>query len=357
MKFKTGDKVSFLNEKRDGVITRIMGNKMVMVAIEDGFEIPVIESDLVLTTFIPEEEPEPLYDDESENESEEFPERTVLYKPGKSAFRQGLYLSFVPENENSVAGKNTYVYLINHTIFDVLFSYALPLENQFVCADFDRIDTESALLLRSISSDEFDNWKGFSFQSIFFIKDSTQQQPPLQTEIKIHPVKFYKEENYTLNDLIQKNALTVSLNSKKPESSDTWTEDQWKNTKVEKHSGLKIVGHIKHLNVKSEFPEKHLVDKDTAEVDLHIEELTEDFSAKSNHELLQIQMNYFTRMLDLAVTSGIKKIVFIHGIGSGHLKSSICEKIQNDYPYLKIQDAQFSKYGRGASEVIIQKAG
>lgn len=353
MKFKTGDKVSFLNEKRDGVITRIIGNKMVMVAIEDGFEIPVIESDLVLATFIPTEEQEPLAEMETEESEEEFPDRLDLYKPAKSSLKQGLYLAFVPEDEKNIANKKTYIYLINHTIFDVLFSYALPEENQYICKDFDRIDSESALLLKSIGSSEFELWKGFSLQSIFFIKDSSQQESPLQAEIKIHPVKFYKEENYTLNDLIQKSALTVSISQKSTEKPEKWNEDQWENSKVEKHGGPKIVGHIKHLNIKTEFPQKHLIDKENAEVDLHIEELTNNFSSKSNHELLMIQMNYFSRMLDLAITSGIKKIVFIHGVGNGYLKSSIYEKIQNDYPYLKIQDASFSKYGRGASEVLI----
>ena len=47
MDLKPGDKVSFLNEKRDGIVKKMLNNKMVLVEIEDGFDIPVAINDLV----------------------------------------------------------------------------------------------------------------------------------------------------------------------------------------------------------------------------------------------------------------------------------------------------------------------
>ena len=46
--FNIGDKVNFLSSVGGGVITKIVDSRMVMVEIEDGFEIPCLMSDLVL---------------------------------------------------------------------------------------------------------------------------------------------------------------------------------------------------------------------------------------------------------------------------------------------------------------------
>jgi len=45
---KLNDKVRFLNEKLAGTITRIIDDKMVAVEVDDGFEIPVLRSEIVL---------------------------------------------------------------------------------------------------------------------------------------------------------------------------------------------------------------------------------------------------------------------------------------------------------------------
>ena len=47
-KFQVGDKVNFLNATGGGTVKRIIDTRMVEVTIEDGFDIPVLMSDLVL---------------------------------------------------------------------------------------------------------------------------------------------------------------------------------------------------------------------------------------------------------------------------------------------------------------------
>ena len=46
--FKIGDKVNFLSTVGGGIITKIIDSRMVMVEVEDGFEIPTLITDLVL---------------------------------------------------------------------------------------------------------------------------------------------------------------------------------------------------------------------------------------------------------------------------------------------------------------------
>ncbi len=350
MKFKVGDKVSFLNEKRSGIISKVLGNKMVMVAIEDGFEIPVIETDLVSDFFYVEQEvPKP---NESE-ETEDFPERFELVNPSQSKLKQGFYLSFMPDDIQSKGGGKTHVYLTNHTIFDALFSYSLVVNGEFVCIDFDRIDSETAIRLSTISSSEFDAWKSFSIQAIQFIKESTQHADPLLCEVKLNAVKFYKEDSYQHTDIFDYPAMCIVLKNNKNSEPEIWEDKGWKNVKTEHKPGPKIIGHISQLNKTFSFPEKYLINKDTAEVDLHIEELIDDYAGKSNHELLTIQTEYFVKMLEDAISAKLKSIIFIHGVGNGSLKHILHEKLKSDYGFLRFQDASMAKYGMGATEVIV----
>ena len=46
--FKIGDKVNFLSTVGGGKVTKIIDSRMVMVEVEDGFEIPTLITDLVL---------------------------------------------------------------------------------------------------------------------------------------------------------------------------------------------------------------------------------------------------------------------------------------------------------------------
>ena len=43
-----GDKVRMLRGKEEGIVTRIIDQKLIEIEIEDGFQIPVLKSEVVL---------------------------------------------------------------------------------------------------------------------------------------------------------------------------------------------------------------------------------------------------------------------------------------------------------------------
>ncbi len=88
------------------------------------------------------------------------------------------------------------------------------------------------------------------------------------------------------------------------------------------------------------------------EVDLHIHQLVPKHNGMSNHDMLNIQLEEAKRQLDFAMKKKIQKIVFIHGVGEGVLRSEL-EYLFNRYENLKFYDADYQKYGRGAMEVYI----
>lgn len=86
------------------------------------------------------------------------------------------------------------------------------------------------------------------------------------------------------------------------------------------------------------------------QVDLHIEQLVRKVKGLSNYDILNIQMHEAKRQMDFAISKRIQKVVFIHGVGEGVLRAEL-ESLFGRYDNLKFYDADFQKYGRGATEV------
>lgn len=377
MKFKVGDKVSFLSEKRDGIVKKVLNNKMVIVEIEEGFEIPVIESELVSSNPFNEKDISSSHNNSSNInevdtiEDERFPDRFALIAPGngEKKSRPGFYLAFIPENEEHMIEGNLAVYLINTSSFDALFTYHLKVnasyknaaEWKYICTDLDRIDESTAVLLSHITRSDFESWEYLLFHIIFFKKGAETTQAPQSIELRIRPLRFYKEDNFVFFPEIGEKCFLFPFSDKEKQepnefaAREEWEDERWKNEKVQKPSGLKIVGHISNLQKPSVFPEKHLLEPGIGEVDLHIEELIEDISKQKDQNLMSIQMGYFTKMLDCAIASKLKKVIFIHGVGNGMLKQEIINKLKSNYPDLSYSDASMLRYGKGATEILISQ--
>ncbi|WP_373056052.1 Smr/MutS family protein [Zunongwangia sp. H14] len=88
------------------------------------------------------------------------------------------------------------------------------------------------------------------------------------------------------------------------------------------------------------------------EVDLHIEKLTRSTRGLNNHEMLNLQLDTARRQLEFAMSKRIQKVVFIHGVGEGVLKAEL-DYLFGRYANVKFYDADFQKYGLGATEVYI----
>ena len=88
------------------------------------------------------------------------------------------------------------------------------------------------------------------------------------------------------------------------------------------------------------------------EVDLHIHHLVKSTRGMSNFDILEIQLQTAKRQLEFAIKKRIQKVVFIHGVGEGVLKEEL-KYLFNKYENVKFYDAEYRKYGLGATEVYI----
>ena len=88
------------------------------------------------------------------------------------------------------------------------------------------------------------------------------------------------------------------------------------------------------------------------EVDLHIHQLTNSTKHMKTYDMLNLQMDTAKRQLEFAIRKRIQKVVFIHGVGEGVLKTEL-EYLFGRYNNVKYYDADYQKYGLGATEVYI----
>lgn len=87
------------------------------------------------------------------------------------------------------------------------------------------------------------------------------------------------------------------------------------------------------------------------EVDLHINQLIASTKGMDNYDMLTLQLETAKHKLEFAIKNRIPKIVFIHGMGAGVLKTELEFLFKKYNVYWN--DASFQKYGLGATEVGI----
>lgn len=87
------------------------------------------------------------------------------------------------------------------------------------------------------------------------------------------------------------------------------------------------------------------------EVDLHIHQLTKSTAGMDNYDMLNLQLDTAKHKIEFAIKNKLSKIVFIHGVGEGVLKSEL-EFLFKKYN-ISSYAANYKKYGLGATEVYI----
>lgn len=90
------------------------------------------------------------------------------------------------------------------------------------------------------------------------------------------------------------------------------------------------------------------------EFDLHIEKLVKNFRGMNNYDILTLQTETAQKHIEFAIRHRIPKIVFIHGVGEGVLKSEL-DFMLGRYDQITFKDANYQKYGSGATEIYFKQ--
>jgi hypothetical protein len=378
MKFNIGDKVKFLNTKGGGIVSKIISTTMVNVMIEDGFEIPTMTSELIKVDQ--QGKAASMFDEEFAVPSSQFavrssqpadsgsnnkqqpgnwelgtanpePEENDRQTPlGNYSFRAkntpGVYLAFVPHDQKWMVTGMVEIYLVNYTMMNTLYAFFLEGEKRLFGKDYDVLFAGNKILIDTIDRDELLKWTKGIVQVIFFHEDPDKIYMPVSSEFDLSPRRFNDENNYKESQFMEERLLLVSLAQTAALSTVVTMEE----SKMDEEALIRQ----KALEVKpASLIEKHQTGPREAVVDLHIGELMEDFKDLPPHEILKIQVEYFTKCIESAAERSFRKVTFIHGVGNGTLKSAIMRKVQ-EYEHAESHLASLAKFGVGAIDVTIK---
>ncbi len=328
MNIKVGDKVRYLNDVGGGVVTKIISNTLVEIKDESGFNIPVSKSELVLIESASEnfvQKDEPISEGITLVEGNDSPE---------------LLFAIVPANEKL---QDFELYLINDSNLFVSYVCAENNNSNLNLIEQGIIEPNTKLLLSEYSLSDLHFVPAVSVQVLYFSKDLYSEIQPISENVRIPHKKLHTRGAFIENDFFNEDALVFSIYNAKKQAKHLPVDANMFHEKIQEDSVVK-----KSAQAKSSKEE-------TREVDLHIHELIDDECGMTPFDKLELQIKTFEVELGKAMKEGAQKIVFIHGVGNGILKSKICSVLDKDYPHLFYQDASFQKYKFGATLVYLRK--
>jgi hypothetical protein len=342
MQFQKGDKVRFLNETGEGTFVRNNGGGIAIVEVEDGFEYPFPINQLVP---VKSHERSPRIETKEEVKESAHTSVPEVINPG---FPDGIYLVFQPQNQQIPSAGPIDVYVLNRSEYHVFFTVSLKDGRDWICIQSGTLGPGRKAEVDTMTPADIDEWGQAKTDVLFYSDEPYEQINPISNTIKLRGVKFMKDSSYQSHLLTDKKCYVaevaliddaVEANDEKPFVSNADLKRMME--LKDRVSSAKKVS-IPHL--KNQVLEK--------EVDLHIEELLDNWSGMSNAQLLDVQLKRVQKEMDEAIAAHMRKVIFIHGVGNGRLKTEV-RRLLSTYRGIRINDGSFSRYGFGATEAEI----
>lgn len=351
---KPGDEVRFLNATGGGKVVKIVDSRMALVAIEDGFEIPVLMSELVVVQSGPTParqaatealEKELEAKQMAEAEERDQARKTQLRRFARNPEQEGFYLAFVPHEQQWLLTGPLDVVLVNHSPVELLYTLHIQTEEKWLNVDYGQLEPYSKAVVETISRDDLNHWSRGVVQGLPVFDQAKQPMKPLHAPFVIKPSRFYKDGSYLPMAVLGEKALFVQL---EPFAALSMHSSAGNEKAAEETPQPKLPAKEKP------FIEKYRTAEGEAVVDLHIGELVSNISGLSSHDMFNIQMDHFHKALNSAIAEDYHKVTFIHGVGNGVLKHAIIKALEN-FEGVGNRMASMSKFGVGAIEVLIRE--
>ncbi len=313
-----GDRVRLMSGREEGIITRILDNNIVEVAIDNDFTIPVSRREIVV---ISSDEAKFLRPDSA-------PAPAARKEPAAPLLAaKGIYLALVHQSEELLA-----VTVINNTDYDVLFTSGEERNSNYRGLQNDKLAPKNTRVIAHYHLKDFEKWPSLIIQYLQHRNGAPSVFEPVTRRVQFKAASFYKSKKTA--PVLNKEAYLFQLDHK-PTTVDT---DKIKE-QLEEAAAAKGT-------FKLQAPEH--------EIDLHIEKLTDEFEGMSNSTILKLQIERFQDALERAMAANMHEIVFIHGAGNGVLRKEI-QKLLSRTPGIKyFEDAKKEKFGYGATSVKLK---
>ncbi|HTN47744.1 MAG TPA: Smr/MutS family protein [Flavipsychrobacter sp.] len=334
MKFSIGDKILLKRTDEEGVVTGIVSKDMFEVRV-NGTTFPVHKDDIdhpYLKWFTQKKQL---------SKTAPIPEQLPVEKASKRIARlsQGIYLSFLPVFE---AGNfedvvdHLKIHLINETPHTIHIDYEVKIFHESHFHYSGSLHPFADLYLHNVAYEDMNDQPRFHWQL------SSAKDPGLKKEeglLKIKPQKLFQH----IQQLLSKN---------EPMFNYLLIEDFVLKPKEEKKELVRPS--ILPVVERKSLTGYRLDELPRYELDLHIEQLADDYKDLSNAEIIHLQLSSLQRYLSLAILHRQERMIIIHGVGKGKLKEEVHHILKQIPEIKRFSNEWLGKYGFGATEVIFQ---
>lgn len=379
---KIGDKVRFLNDVGGGTITGFQGKDIVLVADEDGFEIPTLVTEVVAVETddyniakvvdgkkkgkTNEDKPTPtsvknalaVNDDEEEEEETDIADQELTYKPmaqeRRGANELNLCLAFVPKRVKEISDTPFEVYLVNDCNYYIHYTL-LNYEGKACQVRHEgEIAPNTKVYLEELLHNRLEEWERITIQTLAFKRDKVFfPKPTYSVNLRIDGTKFYKLHAFQPSVFFNTPALTYDIlkddRAVRPmfvDADELREAMQTPEEQLPTEPQPRISGAEKRATRKQD---RNAI----VEVDLHAHELLDTMVGLEPRDILEYQIKVFRDTMNAHLKKHGCHIVFIHGKGEGVLRNALLKELRTHYKQCRVQDASFREYGYGATMVTI----
>lgn len=328
MKLRIGDKVRFLNEIGEGVITRFKDKDTVFVEMTDGFEIPYLTKQLV-----------PIHTELILN-----PEVENLDMVVENVLADSIYFIIEPDHEMPLLVGDYKFYLFNSSSYNLSYTYSIKDEAYFQTLKHGELGAYQKVFLKQVKKNFFKEYAYHKIECLFFKNTHYKSQLPVSEIIYIND-KMISQSTLLSHNEFKSKVYAFSIK-------DDFLDKEVVEQKLD-YNDINRLKSIKEFKqpVKTSVAKQRIKDL-TKEVDLHIEELIDSHSGLTNAQILAIQLERFEKEMEYCLSNNMKKLIVIHGVGNGKLKQEITA-ILKSIDGISYHDASYKHYGFGATEILI----
>ena len=388
---KIGDKVRFLHEVGGGRVTAMKGKNIVLVEDEDGFEIPMLSTDVVvignedysttnvvnakaamqrqasdgrsikamLREGVDDAEPEGA-DDEDEVDFSKVTFRAPA-EERKGGNQLSAWLAFVPIDIREVTHTRFETYFVNDSNYYIQWTYLVAEGNSWTLRARGEAEPNTKEFIEEFGREELNNLQRVAVQMLAYKRDKPfVLKPTMDVQLRIDGTKFYKLHTFEENDFFEQKALLYTLvehdRVARPLVIDAQQlkEQMYRQTEADKAASVLPADHTRVARQQHQPIVKRRGDEDVVVIDLHIDALLDTTAGMSKGDMLNYQMDVFRKTLTQYKDKRGQRIIFIHGKGEGVLRRAIVSDLSYRYKGYTYQDASFQEYGYGATQVTIK---
>ena len=224
---KIGDQVRFLNEIGGGRVAGFQGKNIVLVEDEDGFQVPMLKTEVVVvgdadygTSHLVEVKASSMkaaqkMNDEEEEETDPA-DKPITFRPKPEERRGGdrlsAYLAFVPMDVKELTQTRFESYLVNDSNYYLRYTYMTGENNAWTLRAEGELEPNTKEFIEEFGREDLNALEHTIVQMVAYKRDKPfLQKPPVNAQLNVDTMKFYKLHAFRENDFFEQPALIYTL--------------------------------------------------------------------------------------------------------------------------------------------------